>query len=160
MKEVKGITSLSYGAIACNAVLISVMCINSDPSHNDYDAIGLLVAGVGVVISILYAVQLILMNRDYYRQQRISTTTKVLFHIYRIIELLYSIAEACLLAAGIYYSFVKGEIKTSHEFKAILLLAALLVTVVMNLTIFFRGWRLLKLVRKNNYIEEVMASFD
>ena len=38
-------------------------------------------------------------------------------------------------------------------------MAVILVTVVMNLTIFFKGWRLLKLVKKT-YLEEVMASFD
>jgi hypothetical protein len=158
MKAVKGITSLSYGAIACNAALFCILSYNTSYSSRT-DTMAMSIAGFGIIISILYAIQLILMKRSYYRHQTISAGAKALLHICRIIQLLYSIMEAGLLSSGVYYSFKDRGFAFNHDYKSMLIMASLLVTVVMNLTIFFKGWRLLKLV-KRPYIEEVMASFD
>ena len=63
MKAVKSITSLSYVAIACNAALLSVLFYTTNFSEK-HDLIALSLAGFGLIISILYAVQLILMERS------------------------------------------------------------------------------------------------
>lgn len=158
MKEVKGINSLSYGAIACNAALIIVIGYNSNfPDEKDF--IAFFVAGFGLIMSILYALQLILMKRSYYRHYAVTVIAKVFLHICRIITLLYALVGACLLAATAYHTSVKSAYLDRHDFKFLGIVGLVLVTVVMNLTIFFKGWRLLKLI-KTPYIEEVMASFD
>ncbi|HVU57130.1 MAG TPA: hypothetical protein VHD83_18845 [Puia sp.] len=158
MKSVKGITSLAYGAIACNAALFGVLSYSTNYSSRT-DSFGMAIAGFGIVVSILYAIQLILIKRSYYRHHTISAGARVLLHICRIIQLLYSIMEAALLSTGVYYSFKDRAFVRGIDHKSMLIMAALLTTAVMNMTIFFKGWRLLKIVRKP-YIDEVMASFD
>jgi len=73
----------------------------------------------------------------------------------------YSLIGAFLVAASVYNSLRRRYpvYTDSYEYKRWAVMAVILVTVVMNLTIFFKGWRLLKLV-KRPYLEEVMASFD
>ncbi|MBN8854136.1 MAG: hypothetical protein BGO55_07065 [Sphingobacteriales bacterium 50-39] len=158
MKQVKGITSLSFGDIACNATLFGILSYNTSYT-SPTDTMAMSIAGFGIIISILYAIQLILMKRSYYRHHTISAGAKIPLHICRIIQLLYSIMEAGLLSTGVYFTFRDRNIVHNNDYKGMLIMAALLVTVVMNLIIFFKGWRLLKLV-KRPYIEEVMASFD
>ena len=158
MKEVKGLTSLSFGAIACNVALLGIIFYNTRFSNKE-DIIALLITGFGLIISILYAVQLILMKRFYYRHHTISISAKVFLHICRIIQLLYSLGGAYLLAATVYFSSRGTRLFGSFDYKFMAALGTVLVTVVMNLTIFFKGCRLLKIVRKP-FIDEVMASFD
>jgi hypothetical protein len=158
MKEVKAITPLSFGAIACNATLICLICYSVNFSYRS-DVISFLIIGPGLFFSLLYAVQLILMKRSYYRHYAITTSAKVFLHICRIITLLYSLMGIFLLAVTFYNSFRNRAYLSSHDYKFMASLALVLVTVVMDLTIFFKGWRLLKLV-KTPYIEGVIASFD
>jgi len=158
MKAVKSITSLSYVAIACNAALLSVLFYTTNFSEK-HDLIALSLAGFGLIISILYAVQLILMERSYYRHDVITVSAKVFLHICRIINLLYSLLGTFSLIMTFYSSAKFPGYIRLWENKFWALLGLVLVTVVMDFTIFFRGWRLLKLV-KRPYIEEVMASFD
>jgi len=105
--------------------------------------------------------QLILIKRYYYRHRTIGVGAKVFLHICRIIQLVYSLIGAFLVAASVYNSLRRRYpvYTDSYEYKRWAVMAVILVTVVMNLTIFFKGWRLLKLV-KRPYLEEVMASFD
>ncbi|HEY8967815.1 MAG TPA: hypothetical protein VIM64_01950 [Puia sp.] len=160
MKGVNGITSLSYGAIASNVVLFGVLCYNINFTRND-DLIAFFIVGFGLVIPILYALQLILIKRSYYRHRTIGVGAKVFLHICRIIQLVYSLIGTFLVAATVYNSFRRRYpvYTDSYEYKRWAVMAAILVTVVMNFTIFFKGWRLLKLV-KRPYLEELMASFD
>jgi len=158
MKEVKGITSLSYGTIACNVTLFIVIGYNTNFSDKK-DLIAGMIAGFGIIISILYALQLILMKRSYYRHFAITVITKSLLHICRIITLLYALMGGFLLTATVYHTSVNSVYLNSHDFKFMGILGLVLTTVVMDFTIFFKGWRLLKLV-KTPYIDEVIASFD
>jgi hypothetical protein len=159
MKEAKGIIPLSYGAIACNAALLGILYYNKAFSGSDF-IIGLFF-GSGVFIALLYAVQLILMRRSYYRHRNISTSAKVLLHICRIIQLVYSLLGALVVVVGV-NTLVRRNIRHlvgNFEYKFWAVMALVFVTVVLNMTIFFKGWRLLKLV-KIPYIDEVIASFD
>jgi len=160
MREAKGVSLLSYGAIACNVVLFGILCYNINFAGKD-DLIAFFIVGFGLVMSILYALQLILIKRSYYRHRTIGVGAKVFLHICRIIQLVYSLIGAFLVAASVYNSLRRRYpvYTDSYEYKRWAVMAVILVTVVMNLTIFFKGWRLLKLVKKT-YLEEVMASFD
>jgi len=160
MKGVKGITSLSYGAIAGNVVVFGILCYNINFTRND-DLIAFVIVGFGLIMPILYALQLILIKRSYYRHRTIGVRAKVFLHICRIIQAVYSLIGAFLVAATVYNAFrVRSPVyMDSYLYKRWAVMAVILVTVVMNFTIFFKGWRLLKLV-KRPYLEEVMASFD
>jgi len=157
MKEVVNIKLLCFGAIASNIALLGVLFYNTSFSSND-DIIACVISSFGFIVSILYAVQLLLMKRNYYRHQPITSGARVFFHISRIIQLLYTLAEALLLGLSIFNSY-KNLQYDRYRYQMMAVYALLLVTVVMNLTIFFRGWRLLRQTR-TSYIDEVMATFD
>ncbi|HEY8968599.1 MAG TPA: hypothetical protein VIM64_05890, partial [Puia sp.] len=125
MKEVKGITSLSYGDIACNAVLFGILCYNTQFSSR-MDSIAFSIVGFGIIISVLYAVQLILMKRGYYRHRTISASAKVFLHICRIITLLYSLTGALLLAMTIYNANRTVGYFREWEYKFLIVMAVIL----------------------------------
>lgn len=158
MKDVKAISSLSFGAIACNAALFCVLCYNTNFSNKE-ELIAFFIAGFGIIMAVLYAVQLILMKRFYYRHHIISLSAKIFLHICRTITLLYSLLGAILLTTSAYYSSRQPAYMRASDYRFMAALGLILVTVVMNFTIFFKGWRLLKMVR-TPYIEKVIASFD
>jgi hypothetical protein len=158
MNEIKGLHALSFGAIACNAAVIGLIGVNTNFSNKE-DLIAFFIAGFGLFMSLLYAVQLILMNRAYFRHHVISISAKIFLHICRIITLLYALFGAFLLAATVYNNSRNPGYLRSHDYKFMASMALLLVTVVLNFTIFFKGWRLLKMV-KRPYIDKVIASFD
>lgn len=157
MKDIPGIKALCYGAITCNVALIGVLLYNTSFS-NTTDAIMFVITSFGLLVCILYGVQLLLMKRNYYTHRPITSGARRLLHIARIIQLLYTLGGTLILVGSLLSTYRYWEYD-SHRFGLMTAYALILVTIVLNLTIFFKGWRLLKLVR-NNYIDEVMATFD
>jgi hypothetical protein len=158
MKEVRDLTPLSIGAIASNAAFM-VMIGSETRFSNTGDLQAFLIAGFGLIIAMLYALQLILMKMFYYRHHIISLSARVFLHICRIIQLLYTLMGVCLLAMTVYFSGRTPGYLRHWEFKFWIMMVTVLVTVVLNLTIFFKGWRLLKIVR-TPLIDSILASFD
>ena len=166
MKEVRGIKALSIGAIIANGGLL-VLLINlwiqilklSNPPVSEV-AIFLSVI-FGLVFAIAYPVELLFMRKRYYQYAPDSSTARVFLHITRIIQLLFNIFLILGLVGALYDMFhQKGEIARGRYFyQQVGVLFLMGTTIVLNLMIFFKGWRLLKLAR-TNYIDHVMNAFD
>jgi hypothetical protein len=155
----KGIVALSYGAIACNTVLIGLLVYNTR-FYNSEDQMAFLITGFGLVTAICYAVQLIRIRKAYYRHKAITKRARVILHICRVVQFLYSVAGSCLVGMVIYFSVrTPQDYYRNDSYKMLAGMITIVVGVTLNLTIFFKGWRLLKLVRKP-YIDDVMSSFD
>ncbi|HVW59654.1 MAG TPA: hypothetical protein VHC48_06460 [Puia sp.] len=117
-----------------------------------------------VLLSLLtlgYPAQLLLIRDRYYRHFTISYRARVFTHIFRVIQLIFTVLLTGLLTMVIYN--VSGKYRAGNGFHLNVIqsgiLLILLVTIVSNLTLFFKGWRFLKQTRKT-YIDEVMATFD
>lgn len=158
MKEPAGINALSYGAIASNTALVGLLCYNTSFSKRE-DCIAFCIAAFGLINAISYAAQLIRIRRSYYRHQSISRGARIILHICRTFQFLYSLAAALLVTITVYGSIGTAVFMRGYESRVMAAMAMIVVSIMLNLTIFFKGWRLLKLVRKP-YIDDVMSSFD
>jgi hypothetical protein len=166
MKRVRGIKALSIGAIIANGVLLALLInlwmqllrLSKTPGTEVAIFLGII---SGLVFAIAYPVQLLFMRMRYYQYAPDSSTTRVFLHITRILQLLFNIFLALGLAGALYETFrQKGEVaRGSHFYQQVGLLFLMLTTFVLNLLIFFKGWRLLKLMR-TSYIDHVMNAFD
>src|SRR5882757_602131 len=147
MKRITGLKTLSISAIVINSILF-IRLLNAwfrfgvDSSVKDIAL--LLLAVFGFVGSILYPVQLLLMRKKYYRYVPISSGARTFLHIARIIQLLFTIVIAILLIASTYN--ILRNMHFTRRFSYLYIQAAmlllLLTLVLLNLTIFFKGWRL------------------
>ncbi|HEY4209478.1 MAG TPA: hypothetical protein VGM31_21785 [Puia sp.] len=99
------------------------------------------------------------MRKAYYRHRSMGTIPRIILHICRVIQLLYSLAACCLVTMDIAYEAGLPPYARSYESKKMAALAIIVIAVTLNLMIFFKGWRLLKFVRRP-YIDQVMSSFD
>jgi hypothetical protein len=170
MKEVRGIKTFSIGGIVLNGgllvlffCLVFVLSPISGPKASDIA--GMLAIFLGFALCILYPVQLLRIRRNFYLHRLPSSGAKTFLHIYRIIQLIFTILMALVTAAGcseVYHSVRYYESRPSDKNLLMIrggVMVVLLATIVVNFTIFFKGWRLLKMVRKN-YVDHVMESFD
>ena len=166
VKEVRGIKALSIGAIIANGALLALL-INLwiqllRFSHSPGSEVTIFVSIIsGLVFAIAYPVQLLFMRKRYYQYAPDSSAARVFLHITRIIQLLFNIFLTFGMAGALYDTFwQKGEIaRGRHFYQQVGLLFLMGTAIVLNLMIFFKGWRLLKLVR-TNYIDHVMNAFD
>lgn len=160
MTEIKGIKGLSLGAMICNvALLVVLFYLAPSPGSSATDLITFSLTVFGVVMSILYALQLLLFRRKYFRHRPISSGARVIAHISRIIQVLFTLCLIILLSAALFYSYRNLRYSIKYHFDQLAIFTLILMIITLNMTVFFKGWRLLKMVRKN-YIDEVMASFD
>jgi len=168
MKEVRGIKGLSIGAIIANGALLALM-INLFLQFSRFPAgmksfqfITMMIITVLIIIAITYPAQLLFMRKKYYRYVPVTSAARIFLHITRIIQFLFSLFMAFALAASLSDLFKYNRpliVGNSAFYLQAGILLLLLIAVVLNLLIFFKGWRLLKLVR-SNYIDEVMNAFD
>ena len=162
MKEVGGIKSLSICAIATNGVLLAFLLIGWSiaPLTAAGDIISFVLVMAGVLLCLLYPVQLLITRRRYYRSMPISAGTRTFVQVVRIIQLLLTISLAAFFSFLV-YGLIKQIIyrRIARLSLPIAILSMGLTIIGFNLAIFFKGGRLLKQTNKN-YIDEVMASFD
>ena len=117
-----------------------------------------------VLLSLLtlgYPAQLLLIRDRYYRHFTISYRARVFTHIFRVIQLIFTVLLTGLLTMVMYN--LSGKFKAGNNFHLTVIQSGifliLLATTVLNLTLFFKGWRFLQQTRKT-YIDGVMATFD
>lgn len=169
MKAVKGIKALCITAIVVNGgigAFLFIMIMFVIPGRlRGGDLASFLAVMLGILLCTLYPVQLLIIRNKYYSHRPVSPTERVLVHITRIIQILFTCFVVVVSTFGVIELVESLARNHSLAYQRNLLapesvLFVTLVGITINAIIFFKGWRLLKLVRYNNYIEEVMASFD
>lgn len=164
MKEVRGIRTFSVFTIILGSVVSLILfTVWLHPGgFTSRETINLTLAVVLLsLLALGYPVQLLLIRDSYYRHFPISYRARVFTHIFRVIQLIFTVLLTGLLTMVIYN--VSGKFNAGNSFPLNVIqsgiLLILLVTIVLNLTLFFKGWRFLQQTRKA-YIDEVMATFD
>jgi len=103
VKRVKGIKTLSIGAIIANGVL-SLLLFSAwvlPGAFTPRSEINLLLTMIFAnVLGMLYPVQLLLIREKYYRHVPISLRAKFFLHAFRIVQLLFTMALSLLLLAA------------------------------------------------------------
>jgi len=165
MKEVRGIKVFSISTIVAGSVVsLTLFSAWLQPgAFTSQRDINLMLASVLVsLLSLAYPAQLLLIRDKYYRHFPVSYSARVFVHIFRVIQLLFTLILTALLTMVAYnISRDMATAGNSYRFRGVQISICMLVlaTVVLNLILFFKGWRLLKRVRRN-YVDEVMSAFD
>jgi hypothetical protein len=169
MKEVKGIKALCITAIVLNGgfgtfVFFMIMFIAPNRPRGG-ELAPFLAVMLGILICTLYPAQLLIIRKKYYSHRPVSASARVLVHILRVIQILFTCFITVVLTFGIIEMVESLRRYNSLAYQQSLLgpgslLFVMLVGITINAIVFFKGWRLLKIVRHSNYLEEVMASFD
>lgn len=168
MKEPKGINALSIAALSTHLTLLSLIGVVALASNTSvsFNVTGWLIVLVIiftlVVAPAAYPVQLLLIRRNYYRNIPASPAIMTWTHICRILQLLqiiYLVWMTIGTISNIYVSYRTGDFGTSFEYLRIAITFVMCVSIPLNLLIFFKGWRFLKLAQ-GSYVDEVMTNFD
>ncbi|MBN9386134.1 MAG: hypothetical protein J0H74_35580 [Chitinophagaceae bacterium] len=164
MKEVRGIRTFSVCTIILGSVVSLVLFsawLQPGGLASNREINLMLTAVLLSLLTLGYPALLLLIRDRYYRHFPISYRARVFTHIFRVIQLIFIVLLTGLLTVAIYN--VSGKFNAGNSFRLNVIqsgtLLILLVTIVLNLTLFFKGWRLLKQTRKP-YIDEVMSTFD
>ena len=167
MKEVRGIKGLSISSILVNGglfgvMILSLLAVAGLAPFKEEGFIILVLLSLAMMATLAYPLQLLLIRRRYYRDIPISSRTRVFTHLSRIIQLLYTLLLVWAIVVSVYNIYKYKEMSFRSNSALILQVCLSLMVVaaiILNLILFFKGWRLLKQTRKS-YIDEVMATFD
>lgn len=161
MKEVPRISFLATGSIIGNSILllgfIFVFVTRFADDGLPLRAITFSIMEAGYILSSIYAVQLLVLRRKYYRYSSTGTGVRAFLRIVRIIQLLFTTVLSLVLLSVGYDTF--KTLGASPDIGIIIVMLLLLTVLACNFILFFKGGRLLKQTSKN-YLDEVMASFD
>lgn len=169
MKEVRGIKVPCIAAIVLNGgfaifllLMMFVIIPGSPPRGAEFFSFWGVV--LGLLISALYPILILLIRRTYYRHRPVTSFVTILLHISRIIQLLFTCFITVVVVFGIFeiISGMRRYRNTTYPrdiFYPGLVAGIIVAGIIVNSILFFKGWRLLKIVR-TPYIDEVMASFD
>ena len=111
---------------------------------------------------VIYPIQLLLIRRNYYRNRPATPSIMTWTHIFRVIQLLQTLIFLWRVIGyinDIYVAFKDGIYLNNFYSLQIGLTLVLCISIPLNLLIFFKGWRLLK-VAQGSYVEDVMSTFD
>lgn len=162
MTQLPRIQSLSIWSIVSNGlfllILVSQYITRAGNEQSAMERAVSFTLGAGFAFCILYDVLLLVIRRKYYRYTPIKAGLRVVVGIVRIIQLLFSIfLLVAMISVG--YDLTKASIQ-EPRWGLVVVMVLVLSMLTLNIILFFKGWRLLKLVRRNNYIDDVMATFD